>query len=63
MNTWEFKINITSRGVNAGCLGVKEKPYWDFVEVDTYICPILYSQINLYNNIFHNVLDYGNGYT
>ena len=32
----------------------------DFVEVDNYICPILHNQINLGNNIFHNLLDYGN---
>ena len=47
---------------NADSLGVKEEPYWDFVEVDNYICPILHNQINLGNNVFHNLLDYGNEY-
>ena len=41
---------------------MKEEPYWDFVEVDNYICPILHNQINLGNNVFHNLLDYGNEY-
>ena len=45
---------------NAESLGVKGEPYWDFVEVDNYICPILHNQINLGNNVFHNLLDYGN---
>ena len=45
---------------NTESLGVKEEPYWDFVEVDNYICPILHNQINLGNNVFHNLLDYGN---
>ena len=35
-------------------------PYWYFVEVENYICPILYNQINLRNNVFHNLLDYDN---
>ena len=39
---------------NADSLGVKEEPYWDFVEVDNYIYPILHNQINLGNNVFHN---------
>ena len=34
-------------GGNAESLGVKEEPYYDFVEEDNYICPILYNQINL----------------
>ena len=33
---------------------------WYFVEVENYICPILYNQINLRNNVFHNLLDYDN---
>ena len=33
-------------------LDVKEEPYWDFVRVDNFICPILHTQINLGNNIF-----------
>ena len=45
---------------NAKSLGVKKEPYWDFVEVDNYICPILHNQINLGNNVFHNLSDYGN---
>ena len=49
-----------SRKKNAESLGVKEEPYWDCVEVDNYICPILHNQINLGNNVFHNLLDYGN---
>ena len=47
---------------NDYCLGIKEEPYWDFVQVDNFICPILHKQINLGNNIFHNLLDYGNEY-
>ena len=45
---------------NAENLGVKEEPYWDFVEVDNYICPIFHNQINLGNNIFHHLLYYSN---
>ena len=40
----------------------KKNLYWDFVGVDNYICPILHNQINLGNNVFHNLLDYGNEY-
>jgi len=29
-------------------------------QVDDYIYPILHNQINLGNNVFHNLLDYGN---
>ena len=47
---------------NDDCLGVKEEPYRDFVEVDKYIWPILHNQINLGNNIFYNLLDYGDEY-
>ena len=28
--------------------------------IENYICPILHNQINLGNNVFHNLLDYGN---
>ena len=49
-----------SREKYAESLGVKEESYWDFVEVDNYICRILHNQINLGNNVFHNLLDYGN---
>ena len=45
---------------NTDSLGVKEEPYLDFVEVDNYIYPILHNQINLGNNVFHYLLDYGN---
>ena len=45
---------------NADSLGVKEEPYWDFVQVDNFIYPIFHNQINLGNNVFHNLLDYGN---
>ena len=31
-------------------LGVKEEHYWDFVEVDKFICLIVHNQINLGNN-------------
>ena len=44
---------------NTEYLGVKEEPYWDFVEVDKYISPILHNQINLGNTVFHNFWDYG----
>ena len=54
------KSNVSIWEKNTGSLGVKKEPYWDFVEVDNYICPILYNQINLGNNVFHNLLDYGN---
>ena len=47
---------------NTDSLGSKEEPYWDFVEVDNYICQIFHNQINLGNNFFYNLLDYGNEY-
>ena len=46
----------------ADSVGVKEEPSWNFVEVDNYSCPILHNQINLSNNFFQNLLDYGNEY-
>ena len=54
------KSNVPIWGKNDDSLGVKEGPYWDFVEGNNYICPILHNQINLGNNLFHNWLDYGN---
>ena len=63
MNYINFKSNVAIRGGNVECLGVKEEPYWDCVEVDNCICPILHNQINLGNNVFHNLLDYSNKYT
>ena len=60
MNYINFKSNVAIRGGNVECLGVKEEPYWDCVEVDNCICPILHNQINLGEYIFHNLLDYGN---
>ena len=57
-----FKLMSQSGKKKSVSLGVKEKPYWDFVEVDNYICPILHNQYNLRNNDFHNLLDYGNEY-
>ena len=30
--------------------------------MDNFIYPILHNKINLGNNIFHNLLDYGNEY-
>ena len=50
-----------AREKNADSLSVKEEHYWDFVEVDNYICPILHNQTNLGNNVYHNLLDYSNG--
>ena len=41
-------------------LGVKEVPIWEFVEVDKYICPVLHNYINLGNNVWYNLLNYGN---
>ena len=37
------KSNVPIGYKNADCLGVKEEPYWDFVEVDNFICPILHN--------------------
>ena len=63
---WNFKLNFESNvaisGEEAECIGAKQDPYWDFVEVDNFICPILHNQINLGNNVFHNLLIYGNEY-
>ena len=50
-----LKTMYQSGKKNAESLRVKEEPYWDFVEVDNYICPILHNQINLGNNVFHNL--------
>ena len=50
------KSNVPIWGKNDDSLGVKEGPYWDFVEVDNYIYPILHNQINLGNNVFHTLL-------
>ena len=47
---------------NAECLGVKEKLYWDYVEVNKFICSTLHNQINLGNNVLQNILDYSNEY-
>ena len=54
------KNNVSIWKKDTENLGVKEEPYWDFVKVDNYICPILHYQINLGNNVFHSLLDYGN---
>ena len=62
---WTIKtLKIMSRSgkPNYDCLGVKEYPYWDFVEVGHFIRPILHNQINLGNNVFHNLFNYGNEY-
>ena len=62
-NEWTIEtLKVMSKysAKNADCLGVKEEPYWDFIEVDNFICPILHNQINLSNNIFHNLSDCGN---
>ena len=63
----EWTINILklisySGNINAECVEVKEDPYWDCGGIYKYINPILYNQINLGNNGFRNVLDYGNTY-
>ena len=52
-----LKAMIQSCKTNADSLGVKEDPYWDFVEVDHFICPILHNQMNSGNNIFHMVMN------
>ena len=57
-----LKVLSKSSAKNADCLGVKEEPCWDFIEVDNFICPILHNQINLGNNVFYNLLDYGDEY-
>ena len=49
-------------GKKSDSLGVKEEPYWDFVQVDNFICPILRNQINSAYNFFHNLIDYSNEY-
>ena len=41
-------------------LGVKVTPIWAFVEVDKYICPVLYKQINLSINVLYNLFYYRN---
>ena len=38
----------------------KEDFYWEFIYVDHHILPILHNQINLRNNVLHNLLDYEN---
>ena len=38
----KFKSNVPIWGGNAESLGFKKEPYWDFVEVDNYTCPILH---------------------
>ena len=55
-----LKIFFQSGEKSTESLGIKEEPYWDFVEVDNYMCPILHNQLNLVNNVFCNLLDYGN---
>ena len=57
-----LKVMSQSGEKNDDCLSVKEEPYWDFVKVDNFICPILHNQINLGNNVFHNLLNYGDEY-
>ena len=37
------KNNVSILEKNAESLGVKEEPYWDFVEVEHYICRILHN--------------------
>ena len=62
MDYWNSESKVIVRK-NAECLGVKEEPYLDFIQVDNFICPIRHNQINLENNVFHNLLDYSNKYT
>ena len=62
-NEWpieSLRVMFQSGRKNTDSLGVKEEPYLDFVEVENYIYPILHNQINLGNNVFHYLLDYGN---
>ena len=57
-----LKVISQSGRKNDECLGVKETPYWNFVEINKFICLILPNQINLGNNFFHNLSDYSNEY-
>ena len=52
MDCRNFKSNVPIWLKNTDRLGVKEEPYWNFVEIDNFICPILHNQINLGNNFF-----------
>ena len=47
-----LKIMFQSGLKNTDSVGIKEEPYWDFVEVDNFICPIPHNQSNLGNNFF-----------
>ena len=38
-----LKVMSQSGKKNSVSLGVKEEPYWGFVEVDNNICPILHN--------------------
>ena len=55
-----LKVMSQSSKTNVDSLGVKEYPYWDFVKVYHFICPILHNHVNFGNNVFHHLLDYGN---
>ena len=57
-----LKVVSQSGKKNADSLGVKEESYWNFVEVDNFISPILRNQINLDNIFFITLLNYGNEY-
>lgn len=43
-------------------LDLKEILIREFIEINTYICPILRNYINLGSNILYNLHDYGNKY-
>ena len=57
-----FKVISQSGGGGGGMFRYTEESYWDFTEVDKFICLIPYYQINLGNNVFRILLDNGNEY-
>ena len=63
MDCRKFESNVAIQfKKNTDCLGVKEDPYYDFVEVNKITSPILHNQIRLGNNCFHKLLEYDNEY-
>ena len=62
MDYINYENNVAIQGGNAECLGVKEEYYWNFVEVDNFISPILRNQIDVDNIFFITLLNYGNEY-
>eukprot|EP00592_Proboscia_alata_P026337 CAMPEP_0194450808 /NCGR_PEP_ID=MMETSP0176-20130528/130941_1 /TAXON_ID=216777 /ORGANISM="Proboscia alata, Strain PI-D3" /LENGTH=135 /DNA_ID=CAMNT_0039278151 /DNA_START=585 /DNA_END=992 /DNA_ORIENTATION=- len=47
-----------STKTNAERLGVKIKPYLDFIPMSNFVIPVLHSQINLGNDVLYSLLDY-----